>query len=44
MGLVDVDRRITIGYAMNKMHNMGMGSVCTRTYVDEIYRVLGVEV
>lgn len=44
MGIVDVDRRMTIGYAMNKMHPVGMGSVCTKAYVAEIYRILGVEI
>jgi hypothetical protein len=43
-GIVDVDRRMTIGYAMNKMHNVGMGSVCTKAYVAEIYSILGVQI
>lgn len=44
MGIIDVGRRMTIGYAMNKMHGVAMGSKCTRAYIAEIYRVLGVEV
>lgn len=44
MGVIDVDRRLTIGYVMNKMHNVGMGSPCTKAYVAEIYRVLGVPI
>lgn len=44
MGLVDVDKRMTIGYAMNKMHNVGMGSICTKAYVAEIYSCLGIQV
>ncbi|KAL3483324.1 beta-lactamase/transpeptidase-like protein [Aspergillus germanicus] len=43
MGIMDLDRRMTIGYVMNKMHDVGMGSPCTKAYVAEIYRVLGVE-
>lgn len=44
MSIVDVDRRMTIGYAMNKMHPVGMGSICTKAYVAEIYKVLGVDI
>jgi len=44
MAVVDLDRRMTIGYAMNKMHNVGMGSACTKAYVAEIYRILDVEI
>lgn len=41
-GIVDVDRRVTIGYAMNKMQDGVLGSACTKAYVAEIYKVLGV--
>ncbi|KAK9311552.1 beta-lactamase [Lipomyces starkeyi] len=42
VGIMDVERRMTIGYVMNKMHDVGMGSPCTKAYVAEIYKVLGV--
>lgn len=44
MGIVGVDSRMTIGYAMNKMHDVGMGSVCTKAYVAEIYAALGIAI
>lgn len=44
VGIMDLDRRMTIGYVMNKMHDVGMGSPCTKAYVAEIYKVLGVSV
>lgn len=42
MGMVDVDKRMSIGYAMNKMHNVGMGPICTKAYVAEIYSCLAI--
>ena len=42
MGMMDLDRKMTIGYVMNKMHPVGLGSECTKAYVAEIYKVMGV--
>lgn len=39
--LMDLDRRMTIGYVMNKMHEVIMGNErTTHDYVREIYRVV----
>jgi hypothetical protein len=37
VGTMDLDRRMTVGYAMNKKHDVGMGSTCTKAYMAEIY-------
>lgn len=44
LGLMDFERRMTIGYVMIRMHDVGMGSPCTKAYVAEIYEVLGVTI
>lgn len=52
--MVDVDRKITIAYVMNKMENageglgegqkkMGMGNYRQREYLAAIYEALGVQ-
>lgn len=42
MVLMDIDRRMTISYAMNKMQNVGLGSPNTKAYIAAVYKVLGV--
>ncbi|KAL2286988.1 hypothetical protein FJTKL_06482 [Diaporthe vaccinii] len=37
----DLDRHMTIGYAMNKMEMGTAGNTSVRAYVDEIYKALG---
>jgi hypothetical protein len=37
---MDVDRRMTISYAMNKMSNVGIGSERTKAYVKAIYAAI----
>lgn len=40
--LMDLDRRMTIGYVMNKMHQVVIGNErTTHNYVKEIYKVIG---
>ena len=41
--LMDLDRRMTIAYAMNHLHPVGLGSDMTRHYIEEAYRVVGTE-
>ncbi|KAL6704673.1 hypothetical protein ACN47E_007955 [Coniothyrium glycines] len=41
--IMDLDRRLTISYAMNKMENAGLGNARTKEYVKAIYKVFGVE-
>ena len=38
--IMDLDRKMTIAYAMNKMWPVGLGSHCTRAYVEAVYRAL----
>ncbi|CZR69692.1 related to beta-lactamase [Phialocephala subalpina] len=40
--IMDLDRKVTIAYAMNKMDNVGLGSTRTKAYVKAIYQALGV--
>ncbi|ORY58137.1 beta-lactamase [Pseudomassariella vexata] len=40
--IMDLDRRLTITYAMNKMSDTGMGNGSGRSYVRAIYKALGV--
>jgi CubicO group peptidase (beta-lactamase class C family) len=40
MIIMDLDRRLTIGYAMNKMQQVAIGNDCSKAYVEEIYQVL----
>ncbi|KAL0257591.1 hypothetical protein SLS55_008405 [Diplodia seriata] len=42
-GIVDVARRMSIAYVMNKMENVGFGNERTRALVTATYRALGVE-
>jgi CubicO group peptidase (beta-lactamase class C family) len=42
VAIMDLDRRMTIVYAMNKLYPVGLGSNLTIEYVKEIYRVMGV--
>jgi CubicO group peptidase (beta-lactamase class C family) len=39
--LMDLDRKMTIAYAMNHLHPVGLGSNVTRRYIEEAYRVVG---
>ncbi|KAJ5833793.1 beta-lactamase [Penicillium riverlandense] len=41
MLIMDRGRRMTIGYAMNKMENRVMGNVNSEAYVQEIYKIVG---
>lgn len=38
--IMDLERRVTIGYAMNKMQQVALGNDCSKAYVEEIYKVL----
>lgn len=40
--ICDLDRKMTITYAMNKMENAGLGNDRTKEYVKAIYKVFGV--
>ncbi|CAL5871752.1 uncharacterized protein PFLUO_LOCUS6005 [Penicillium psychrofluorescens] len=40
MLIMDRGRRMTIGYAMNKMENRVMGNVNSEAYVQEIYKIV----
>jgi CubicO group peptidase (beta-lactamase class C family) len=42
--IMDLDRRITISYAMNKMFMEGPGTRLSKQYVKTIYAALGVEI
>ncbi|ORY67549.1 beta-lactamase/transpeptidase-like protein [Pseudomassariella vexata] len=44
LGLMDVDRQVTITYAMNKRSNNPIGNTASKAYVEAIYKALGVEV
>jgi CubicO group peptidase (beta-lactamase class C family) len=39
--LMDLDRRMTVAYAMNHLHPVGLGSDMSRRYIEEAYRVVG---
>ena len=39
--LMDLDRKMTIAYAMNHLHPVGLGSNVTRRYIEEAYRIVG---
>jgi CubicO group peptidase (beta-lactamase class C family) len=41
--LMDLERKITLTYAMNKMGDGTLGSGRTQAYVNEVYKALGVE-
>lgn len=38
--IMDLERRMTIAYAMNKLQQVALGNDCTKAYVEEIYKVL----
>jgi CubicO group peptidase (beta-lactamase class C family) len=40
--IMDLDRRLTICYVMNKLDSVGLGSNRTRAYVKAIYQGLGI--
>jgi len=40
--IMDLDRKVTIAYAMNKMENVGLGNTRTKMYVKAIYQALDV--
>ncbi|KAJ9664368.1 hypothetical protein H2198_000297 [Neophaeococcomyces mojaviensis] len=40
--IMDLDRRLTISYVMNRLDNVGIGSRRTKIYVKAIYEALGV--
>jgi CubicO group peptidase (beta-lactamase class C family) len=40
--VMDLDRRVTIAYVMNKMENVGLGNNRTKAYIAAAYRALGV--
>ncbi|CAO2648704.1 Nn.00g096530.m01.CDS01 [Neocucurbitaria sp. VM-36] len=40
--IMDVERRVTIAYVMNKMENVGVGNYRTKAYVKAAYKALGV--
>lgn len=40
--IMDLDRRMTICYVMNKLGNVGLGSIRTKAYVKAIYQGLGI--
>ncbi|KAK9428296.1 beta-lactamase/transpeptidase-like protein [Lipomyces doorenjongii] len=42
VAIMDLDRRMTIAYAMNKLYHVGLGSNLSIEYVKEIYSVMGV--
>ncbi|KAH8661792.1 beta-lactamase/transpeptidase-like protein [Ilyonectria robusta] len=42
VAIMDLDRKMTIVYAMNKLYPVGLGSNLTIEYVKEIYRAVGV--
>ena len=42
VAIMDLDRKMTIVYVMNKLYPVGLGSDLTIEYVKEIYRAVGV--
>lgn len=42
VAIMDLDRKMTIVYAMNKLYPVGLGSNLTIEYVKDIYRAVGV--
>jgi CubicO group peptidase (beta-lactamase class C family) len=40
--VMDLDRRLTISYTMNKLDNVGVGSDRTKAYTNAIYKAIGV--
>ncbi|CCF45516.1 hypothetical protein CH063_14571 [Colletotrichum higginsianum] len=44
MVINDVDRHLTIAYAMNKMDAGSAGNDAVRSYVAEVYKALGVPI
>ena len=44
LGIMDVGRKVTITYAMNKRSPTLIGNTASRAYISEIYEALGVKV
>ncbi|KAL9620899.1 MAG: hypothetical protein Q9160_004552 [Pyrenula sp. 1 TL-2023] len=44
IGLMDLERGLTVAYVMNKMEQVSLGSERTKEYVRGVYKVLGVEI
>ncbi|KAI4594017.1 hypothetical protein KJ359_008806 [Pestalotiopsis sp. 9143b] len=44
LGIMDVGRRVTITYAMNKKSNDMIGNTASKAYIEAIYEALGVEI
>ncbi|EXJ66616.1 beta-lactamase [Cladophialophora psammophila CBS 110553] len=42
MAVMDLDRKLTISYVMNKMDNVGLGSDKARAYIAAVYKALEV--
>jgi len=42
MIIMDLDRKLTIGYAMNRMENVGLGSNRTKAYIAKVYEALNI--
>ncbi|KIW84774.1 hypothetical protein Z517_00162 [Fonsecaea pedrosoi CBS 271.37] len=42
MAVMDLDRKLTISYVMNKMENVGLGSDKARAYIAAVYKAMGV--
>jgi CubicO group peptidase (beta-lactamase class C family) len=40
IGIMDLDRRLTISYTMNKLDDVGVGSARTKAYVKAIYNAI----
>lgn len=43
LGIMDVDRKVTITYAMNQKSNEMIGNTASKAYIKAIYEALGVE-
>lgn len=42
--VIDLDRRLTISYTMNKMSNVGLSNVAARAYIKAVYASMGVDI
>ncbi|OLN85431.1 Beta-lactamase domain-containing protein 2-like protein 1 [Colletotrichum chlorophyti] len=42
IAVMDLDRKLTITYVMNKLSNTGLGNKAAKTYIKAIYNALGV--
>lgn len=41
IAIMDLERRLTISYTMNKLADVGLGSNRTKAYVGAIYNAIG---